>query len=45
MEQLIIIETMKETLLTQRPKHIFKIDGHKIFFKLCKTGFSTQLIW
>ena len=45
MEELIIIENIKETLLTQMAKRIFKNRWSKIFLKLCKTGFSTLFIW
>ena len=52
MEEL-IIENMKEDLVqmpdgktsAQMAKHIFKIGDFNIFFKLCKTDFSTQFVW
>ena len=33
-------KSIKRRLLMHIAKYIFKIGGFKIFFKLCKTGFS-----
>ena len=41
MEEL-IFQNMKEILMMQMPKTIFKISDFKVFFKLGKTGFSAQ---
>ena len=39
-----IIKNIKEKIIDAYSKHILKIGGFKIFFKLCKTGFSKQYI-